>query len=314
MRTINIQIMDDFEKELYDFKILFAYHSGKIENENITYHNTRDIFESGRVVAYTGDLKTLYEIENQKQCYEFLKPYILEKKDMDIEFIKKVHYKLTKGTYDEYRYNVNQERPGEFKKHDYVTGIHEVGSMPEDVEQDLSDLLEEINDKDFHDYYLGGIYFHAVFENIHPFADGNGRVGRTLMNYYFMTHDIAPVIIYNEDKNEYYKVLEEFDTKEEIKPLYQFIAQQQEKTWEKKEVNRTKSLSSFQMESEQEIEEDLDEKRKIETELKRISELTGFSVSKITECILSHSLFPESMKSDIWEVISKHLARNKTTT
>lgn len=58
----------------------------------------------------------------------------------------------------------------------------------------------------------------------------------------------------------------------------------------------------------------IDEKRKIETELKRISELTGFSVSKITECILSHSLFPESMKSDIWEVISKHLARNKTTT
>lgn len=57
----------------------------------------------------------------------------------------------------------------------------------------------------------------------------------------------------------------------------------------------------------------VNEKRKLETELEHISELTGFSVSKITECILNHALFPESMNSDIWEVISKHLARNKMT-
>lgn len=253
MRKIKIQSMDDFEKEFYDFKILFAYHSGKIENEKITYHNTRDIFDSGRVVSYTGDLKTLYEIENQKQCYEFLKPYILEKKAMDLDFIKKIHYKLTKGTYDEYRYHVNQERPGEFKKHDYVTGKNEVGSYPEDVEQDLIDLLEEINDEKFKNYFLGGIYFHAVFENIHPFADGNGRVGRTLMNYYFMIHDIAPVIIYNENKEAYYSALEKYDTQEEIKPLYNFITMQQEKTWERTVTEKNKSLTSFQEDMENEF-------------------------------------------------------------
>lgn len=246
MRKIEIQSMDDFEKELYDFKILFAYHSGKIENDNITYHNTRDIFDSGRVVGYTGDLKTLYEIENQKQCYEFLKPCILEKKAMDIEFIKQVHYEPTKGTYDEYRYRINQERPGELKIHDYVTGKNEVGSPPENAEKDLLDLLAEINAQGLNDYFLGGVYFHAVFENIHPFADGNGRVGRTLMNYYFMTHNIAPVIIYNEDKDLYYKALEIYDTKEDLKPLYDFIETQQAKTWNRKGNEKTRKLDFFQ--------------------------------------------------------------------
>lgn len=49
------------------------------------------------------------------------------------------------------------------------------------------------------------------------------------------------------------------------------------------------------------------EKEKIETELEKISKLTGFSTSKIIECILSHSLFPDSLNSEIWNVISKYL-------
>ena len=49
IRSMKFETMDDFERQLYDIKILFAYHSGKIENEQITYHDTRDIFESGRI-------------------------------------------------------------------------------------------------------------------------------------------------------------------------------------------------------------------------------------------------------------------------
>ncbi len=243
MKEMKFRNMADFEKYLYDFKIIFAYHSGKIENENISYHNTRDIFESGKVVGYTGDLRTLYEIENQKNCYEFLKPYILDKYEIDIDFIKKVHYQLTKGTYDEYRYNINEERPGAFKKHDYVTGVSEVGSRPEEVEDDLKELLDEINSPGLENHFLAGVYFHAVFEHIHPFADGNGRVGRTLMNYYFMIHDIAPTVIYNESKDSYYQALEEFDTKESLSPLLEFIRQQQEKTWLRFSSKRSRTLA-----------------------------------------------------------------------
>lgn len=51
----------------------------------------------------------------------------------------------------------------------------------------------------------------------------------------------------------------------------------------------------------------IQEKKKLETELEKISKLTGFSISKIIECILNHSLFPDSMNSEIWEVIEKYL-------
>ena len=59
---------------------------------------------------------------------------------------------LTRGTYDDHRYHINFERPGEFKKHDYVTGKYEVGSAPEQVEKNLRDLLSELDEYEGEDH------------------------------------------------------------------------------------------------------------------------------------------------------------------
>lgn len=59
-----------FAEALNGHSIAFAYHSGKIENENITYHDTREIFEHDGVTSYTGDLRTLFEIRNAKDANE----------------------------------------------------------------------------------------------------------------------------------------------------------------------------------------------------------------------------------------------------
>lgn len=75
-----INSVENLEKSLYDFKILFAYHSNKIENENIRFCDVVSIFESNSVTGYTGDLRTLYEIENQVHCYNYLKTFIVDKK------------------------------------------------------------------------------------------------------------------------------------------------------------------------------------------------------------------------------------------
>lgn len=238
--------LEEIDTRLYDFKILFAYHSNKIENERIDFHDTRDIFEKGSVTGYTGDLRTLFEIENQVHCYNYIKPLIVEKKDLNMECIKKIHYKLMKGTYDDIRYHERQERPGEFKKHDYVTGKHEVGSYPHEVTSDVQELLKEIKAYQGTDYFTVGVYLHAMFEHIHPFADNNGRAGRTLMNYYFMIHDIAPVIIYNEDKPAYYQALEAFDQEDSsLAPLKSFVEAEQAKTWSKKKSGGKKQLENF---------------------------------------------------------------------
>ena len=223
----------DLDKYLDSFRILFAFHSGKIENEEITYHDTREIFENGRVVEYTGSPRALFEQQNQKLCYEVLKEKIVKKEPLSMELIKEIHKVLTGGTYDERRYIANEERPGEFKKHDYVTGVHEVGSAAEDVENDLTELIAEVNAYEGKDVLKAATYLHARFEFIHPFADGNGRVGRTLMNYYLMAHNHPPLIVYDEDKRKYYEFLQKYDEVEELNPLYEFFKYEAEKTWQK---------------------------------------------------------------------------------
>lgn len=232
-RSYNIMSVADLDKCLDSFRILFAFHSGKMENEDITYHDTREIFENGRVVNYTGNPRALFEQQNQKMCYELLKEKIVIKEPLSVELVKEIHRTLSGGTYDERRYIENEERPGQFKKHDYVTGIHEVGSAAEDVESNLTELIEEVNAYEGKDVLKAAAYLHARFEFIHPFADGNGRVGRTLLNYYLMTNNHPPLILYAEDKRMYYECLQKYDETEDLNPLYEFLRHETEKTWEK---------------------------------------------------------------------------------
>lgn len=229
----NIQTTADLDLHLDSFRILFAYNSGKIENDEINYHDTREIFENGKVVGYTGSTRTLFEQQNQKTCYELLQSKIVAREPLSIDLIRTVHRTLTEGTYDEHRYIVNGERPGDFKKHDYVTGINEVGSPPDEVEGDLTELLDEVNTIGQKAPLKAGAYFHARFEHIHPFADGNGRVGRTLLNYWLMINDYPPMIIYEEDRRAYYDALQAYDEQEDLEPLTEFFQQETMKTWER---------------------------------------------------------------------------------
>lgn len=229
----SIQTASDLDMRLNNFRILFAYHSGKIENDEITYHDTREIFENGKVLNFTGSPRSIFEQQNQKLCYAFLLNRIAAREPITISLVQEIHAILTGGTYDERRYIEQGERPGEFKKHDYITGRLEVGSAPEDVECDLTELLNEVNEYNGDEILKTATYFHLRFENIHPFADGNGRVGRTLLNYYLLTRNHPPLIVYDEDKADYYAALERFDAEEDIAPMLAFLERETVKTWER---------------------------------------------------------------------------------
>lgn len=232
-RAWRVASVSDIDARLDNFRILFAYNSGKIENDGVTYHDTREIFENGRAVNFTGDPRALFEQGNQKLCYEFLKQKIAEREPLTVQLVLETHTVLTGGTYDERRFVERGERPGAFKKHDYVTGREEVGSAPEDVPADIEALLGEINGYANGDILKAAAYFHDRFEYIHPFADGNGRVGRTLLNYYLMTNDHPPLIVYDESKAMYYAALEAYDKAEDIGPMLDFLRSQLELTWRK---------------------------------------------------------------------------------
>lgn len=230
----NIDSKEKLDSILDNFRILFAYNSGAIENSEINYHDTREIFENGKVIGFTGNLRTIFEISNQKECYEYLLNKIIDKEILSEDLIKKIHKLLTMGTYDERRYILNEDVPGEYKKYDYVTGREEVGASAKDVSKNIKELVDEINKayvKDFDDIIKVATYFHCKFENIHVFADGNGRVGRTLLNYILMINNLPPLIVYDEDKKYYYAALEKFDKEDDIKSMYEFLKYEMEKTW-----------------------------------------------------------------------------------
>lgn len=232
-RSLEIRTASDIDKHLGNFRVLFAYHSGRVENESVTYHDTREIFENGRVLNFTGDPRTLFELRNQKACYDFLRGKIVARTKPDIGLVLETHRILTEGTYDERRYIENGERPGMFKKNDYVTGLYEVGVAAGDVEPEMRAILDEILEYCGNEILRVGAYFHARFEYIHPFADGNGRTGRTLLNYFLMINDHPPLIVYDEDKSLYYECLHAYDKREDIDPIHKFFIYETEKTWAK---------------------------------------------------------------------------------
>lgn len=234
----NITTDAELAEALNSHSIAFAYHSGKIENENITYHDTREIFEHDGVTSYTGDLRTLFEIRNAKNANELFLAYFQAKRPLDESLIKELQECLTQNTYSMRRWQLG-ERPGEYKRHDYVTGKEEIGAVPEDVQAEMSELLLELQDVSDKDALTAAAYFHAKFENIHPFADGNGRTGRLAMNYFLVTHGHPPIIIHDEDRKVYYDALESWDREQYLAPLCDFLRTQTEKTWEK-QISRAK--------------------------------------------------------------------------
>ena len=219
--------------------ILLAYHSGKIENDRITYHDTREIFEHDGVTSYTGDLRTLYEIHNAKAAWAYFLIAFRGRYPIDEALVKEFQRLLTQNTYDTRRYQLG-ERAGEYKHHDYVTGREEVGAAPDDVADEMAELLEELQEIPDDKVLTAAAYFHAKLENIHPFADGNGRVGRLLFNYLLVLHNHPPIIIHEEDRRQYYDALEAWDTVQNLAPLCEFLREQTVKTWTKQmeRVNR----------------------------------------------------------------------------
>ena len=101
------------------------------------------------------------------------------------------------------------------------------------MEANIIELIEEVNEYGGDDVLQAATYLHLKFEYIHPFADANGRAGRTFLNYYLMINNHPPLIVYDEDKKLYYECLRKYDESEEIKPLYEFFKYETEKTWAK---------------------------------------------------------------------------------
>lgn len=222
----------DTHPDVFSGRLLYlmASESAQIENINIDYHTTKELFETSFISEYTGDLRDLFSTMNNRQLADFYNRSLETGQKVTPWFIKESHKILLRGSIDKHRYHDNGERAGEYKRHDYAVGRNDVGSFPEHVEDDINWLCNFLESKSASDTLKRATFLHCLFERIHPFSDGNGRVGRWLMNYMLVSENHPPIVIFRADREEYYKALEIADT-DDLEPMRKFLEEQTVKTW-----------------------------------------------------------------------------------
>lgn len=212
------------------FLILFTSETNRIENINFSYNSTKELFESGTVSKYSGDLRAALSVVNNKAVAAYLNEMLERREPVTQQMILEVHRLLMFASIDEHRYHDNGERAGQYKVHDYGVGRYSVGSTPDEVPEDMEALIKVLDDNAGSDPVKLAAVFMCHFEHIHPFADGNGRVGRWLVNYILALNDKKPVVFYSEDREEYYASLEWFDGNGDYTPMFVYLEQQRAKS------------------------------------------------------------------------------------
>lgn len=184
-------------------QIDLTYNSNHIEGSRLTHDQTRYIFETNTIGVTDDGVKVddIIETVNHFRCIDFIIEHAMDK--LSEGFIKELHFILKTSTTDS---NKDWFAVGDYKRLPNEVGGIET-SLPECVATDIKQLLKEYNSKkqkSFDDL----LDFHCRFEQIHPFQDGNGRVGRLILFKECLANNIVPFIITDELKMFYYRGLQ----------------------------------------------------------------------------------------------------------
>ena len=190
----------------------FAYNTNHIEGSTITPDETASIYDTGTILASSDKvivLKDATEVKNHFTLFKYMLDTIDDK--LSESMIKKFHFILKEGTL------TDEEKKwfavGNYKKKKNFVG-NITTSLPSEVAYDMQKLLEwyeRIDKKTIEDI----IEFHVKFERIHPFQDGNGRVGRMIMFRECLYNNIMPFYIEDRNKEFYIRGIKEYQTNNE---------------------------------------------------------------------------------------------------
>ena len=192
-------------------QVELTYNSNHIEGSRLTHDQTRYIYEANTISTDSDGINVddIIETTNHFRCLDFMIDYVDE--PISEEMMKQLHLMLKTGTSDSRK---DWFAVGAYKKLPNEVGGHET-TAPEDVSVQMEQLVTE--------YHVGSntspcktfediLDFHYRFERIHPFQDGNGRVGRLIMFKECLRNGIVPFIIEDDLKMFYYRGLENWTT------------------------------------------------------------------------------------------------------
>lgn len=217
-----ISIMHLDQKEWKQFTEEFTYNTNAIEGSTVQRDEVPKILDKQKAsgaeeLETKGVAKAVNYIKNAKE-------------EVSIELIKKLHKICFEGS----KSFAGQLRNVEVVVRNSRGGILHQGVPFSQLHSALNDMISwyKENKNKFKPLVLASI-IHNQFEYIHPFQDGNGRVGRLLLNFALLKNKYPPINISLEDRAEYYLTLQEYQKKQNLKPTVEFLVKQYKKTLKK---------------------------------------------------------------------------------
>lgn len=207
-KTDKLQYQNYYE----NFVTEFTYDTNAIEGSTVTLQETAMIlFE--HIVPEGKSIREINEVQNHKEAFDYMLGY---RDDLNKAFILGLHKLLM--------HNILWKYAGIFRDVQvYIRGADFMPARPEDVEREFKNLMlwYRSNKRKYHPVAVAA-YAHHVFESIHPFRDGNGRVGRLILNFILRKNSFPMINIKYKNRSKYYEALQSAN-KGNLKPLSDII-------------------------------------------------------------------------------------------
>lgn len=218
LRLTPTQIINN-KKILDDLMTTLTYHSNTIEGNTMTPSDVRKVIFENKTLSNRTAIEQA-EARNHRSALEWLLHKLADEKrslKIDEQLILGIHLRLMNGIISD---------AGQYRQHSVrILGAHVPTANWQSIPSSISRLVRSINSATDEGIIHSLARSHAIFEQIHPFSDGNGRTGRLLMLVQSLRVGHAPPVVAQERKYAYYKYLELAQSSKRYKPLELFIAQ-----------------------------------------------------------------------------------------
>lgn len=201
---------------------LLAYNSNKIEGSTLTEEQTASLFDHG-TLPKSDDYYRAKDVEEMNGHFLMFNK-MLDTLDEPLSqgLIKQFHYELKSGVFED---RANGYAIGDYKKRPNMIGMYQT-VRPENVSKEMHLLMDWYNNQEVNRSVLAE--FHAKYESIHPFQDGNGRTGRLILFRECLKNGIVPVVIEDANRGEYLDSLKEYREEKSLNNLISLFEKEQQ--------------------------------------------------------------------------------------
>lgn len=206
---------------------LLAYNSNKMEGSTLTEEQTASLFDYG-TLPKSDDYYRAKDVEEMNGHFlMFNKMLDTLDEELSAGLIKQFHYELKSGVFED---RANGYAIGDYKKRPNMIGMY-MTTRPEQVEVRMQELLDWYAEQKVNIAVLAE--FHARYESIHPFQDGNGRTGRVILFRECLKNNMIPIVIEDANRNTYLESLKEYREEGTLVKMSALFQKEQEFYYEK---------------------------------------------------------------------------------